>query len=70
MILNKVIEYNEKQPDNKQLFILPLIGLNESLKVDLVYNINTYQPLYVQEFIKILKTQVSDYNSKIENYLQ
>jgi hypothetical protein len=63
-----VIEYNNKNADEKPLRIFKLSGMKDSLRIDLITHKNAYQPHFAKEFMILLQEHVQKYDRLISGY--
>lgn len=53
-----VLEHNRSRPFDEQLLLLPIQGLEQALRFDLLSNKIAYHPSYVHEFFALLREEV------------
>lgn len=59
MVLESVIKYNKNSDLKRKLDIYRIKDFDEYLNLDLVYHNNIDFPLYIKEFISILKKEIN-----------
>lgn len=59
MLLSTAHRHNLTCDEANKLYMLPIKNLDRRLHLDLVSHKNVVQPLYIQEFIKVLRSEVS-----------
>lgn len=61
MILERVIEYNQRAKEDEQIHIFRVKGLKERLRVDLATHRNALLPLYMQTFLDLIEEEFVRY---------
>jgi len=59
MLLARVSDHNLFCSPSQFIHILPLKGLQQKLRVEIIHHKNVFQPIYIKKFIEVLKKQMA-----------